>query len=470
MKCQMLAPALILCAAPLSASDAAAQRTAQAMLDALREVSGVPGLSASVWKDEAIVWTGATGLRDVGQGLPVERDTRFRLASVSKLFTVTAAAKLAEEGRLDLDAPVTAALPWLTAEWPPITARQLAAHISGLPHYQDRDADRGGIHYPSQRDAVAIFADRPLLSAPGTTYEYSSWGYTLLGAMVEEAADERLIDYVPGTIAPGLSIGADATDGDDPRASIAYDFADKRPMRAPRHDFSYTWGGGGLMGSAEGLARFGGAMLADRVVSRASFDRMTVSAKLASGEPAGEDGYEVGFGWRTGVDGDGRPITFHNGAALGARSALVLWRAQGVAVAVLSNASWTSSIERTAEMLAASFGPAPSGLVAAPCPVTAARFEGRFGDEPVSGAARFALVDGQCRGELAIAGSLAEYFGRGPQTGSDRLQIIALAADGALARAGLVTPFGIYDLRASGEAGFGIQISPSRRFTFTLAE
>jgi len=115
---------------------------------------------------------------------------------------------------------------------------------------------------------VGIFADRPLLSAPGTAYEYSSWGYTLLGAMVEAAAGERFIDHVPRVIAPGLDIGADATDGDDPRASVAYEFSNKRAKRAPRHDFSYTWGGGGLMGSAQGVARFGGAMLADRIVSR----------------------------------------------------------------------------------------------------------------------------------------------------------------------------------------------------------
>lgn len=467
MIARALAPALLLSTAPLAAEEPA-ERTAQAMLDALQEVSGVPGLGASVWQDGAIVWTGSAGLRDVERGLPVERDTRFRLASVSKLFTVTAAARLAEEGKLDLDAPVTAALPWLASDWPPITARQLAAHTSGLPHYQDQDADRGAVRYASHRDAVGIFADRPLLAAPGTAYEYSSWGYTLLGALIEEAARERFIDYVPRAVAPGLDIGADATDGEDARASRAYDFTDKRASPAPRHDFSYTWAGGGLMGSAAGVARFGGAMLADRVVTGATFDRMAMPVMLASGEPAGEDGYQVGFGWRTGVDGEGRPITFHNGAALGARSALVLWREHGVAAAVLSNASWTSSIERTAEMLAAPFQPTPPGLTPMPCPITATRFEGHFGDAPVSGAARFALVDGQCRGELTITGAIAEYFGRGPQPGSDRLQVIALAPDGTLGRAGLVTPYGIYDQRDRPDGTLASPVSRSRVFTFAV--
>ena len=124
--------ALLASAAPAEAEPVADAATiAQRLLDTLRETNGVPGMGAAVWQDGQIVWEGSSGLRDVEGGAPVTRDTLFRLASVSKLFTVTAAAKLAEEGRLDLDAPVQAQLPWLGARWPAITPRQLAAHVIG---------------------------------------------------------------------------------------------------------------------------------------------------------------------------------------------------------------------------------------------------------------------------------------------------------------------------------------------------
>lgn len=450
-------------------SPADARRVAQAMLDDLQAVSGVPGFGAAVWQGDKVVWTGSAGMRDREAGLPVTADTRFRLASVSKLFAATAAARLAEEGRLDLDAPVATILPWLRTDWPPITARQLASHTSGLPHYQAQDVDRGKVRYASGRDAVAIFADRPLLSPPGTRYSYSSWGFTLLGALVESASGQPFAAYVESAIAPGLDVGLDATGQPGSKASVAYEFADKAAAPAPAHDFSYTWGGGGMMASARDLARWGGAMLSDQIISRASFERMLAPVLLASGVPAGEDGYTVGFGWRSGSDADGAPIALHNGTTIGARSSLVLWRGENVAATILSNASWVSAIDRTAEMLAAPFRAAPRGLAASPCPTGVTRFHGRFGEAEVSGTARFSRRAGICRGELDMPKAMADYFAGGPQPGSETLRIVALGADGRLSRAGLVTPFGIYDLRPRADGGYASALGATRNFTFTLS-
>ncbi|QYU66269.1 hypothetical protein J4558_14870 [Leptolyngbya sp. 15MV] len=88
----------------------------------------------------------------------------------------------------------------------------------------------------------------------------------------------------------------------------------------------------------------------------------------------------------------------------------------------------------------------------------------------MTGAARFALVDGRCEGELVLAGALAAYFGNGPQSGSDRARVVALADDSNLSRAGLVTPFGIYDLRAGADGTFASPVSRSRTLSFSLVE
>src|SRR5688500_6077136 len=107
-----------------------AARISDLMLAQLVEAHGVPGMGAAVVRDGKVVWAGSARLRDVENGLPVDRHTIFRLASVSKLLTATAAAQLREQGRLDVDAPVQAMLPWLAADWSPITPRQLASHVS----------------------------------------------------------------------------------------------------------------------------------------------------------------------------------------------------------------------------------------------------------------------------------------------------------------------------------------------------
>lgn len=428
------------------------------LLAALIEANGVPGMGAAVVRDGVTVWTGSAGHRDVERGLRVQHDTVFRLASVSKVVAATAAAKLGEQGLLDVDAPVQSTLPWLDAPWAPITPRQLASHTSGMPHYQTVDSERGGTHYASVRDAVGLFRQRPLLFSPGTAYSYSSWGYTLLSAAIEARSGQSFLDYVQGVIAPGLAIGPDATDSHDARASKAYAFADGAAVPAAHHDFSYTWAGGGLGATPSAIAQFGARVMAGRIVSPATFTAMLVPARLADGRAAGERDYEVGFGWRLGKDMDGAGIVHHAGVTQGARSALVLWPARNLAVSVLSNAQWVSSIEQTAILLAAPFqreSERPS-LPARRCPVQATRYSATFDGHAFRGTARFTLDAGTCVGAMSLpSGALRDWLNAFPQRDADTLALVGLDARGGFSRAALVTPIGLHDLRADADEGKG---------------
>lgn len=456
-----------------------AARLADQLLAALVEASGVPGLGAAVGHEGRLVWTGSAGYKDVARQRPVDRDTVFRLASVSKLFTVTAAALLAEEGALDLDAPVTAVLPQLPAQWAGVTARQLAAHTAGAPHYaevpwpEDKSpAGRAGAtprgRYPTAADALGLFQGFPLLSPPGTRYAYSSWGYTLLAAMVERKARRPFLDFLARRVTRGLAIGPDATGSGRPAATLTYEFVDgaARPIAAA--DCSYTWGGGCLGATPRALVEWAGRLMRGKLVSREALERMLAPAALADGQPVRDEAYSVGFGWRGGVDRDGQRLAHHAGVTTGARSALVLWPERRAAVSLLSNALWVSSIEQSAQMLAAPFLPEPAGLVAAACPTGAARYEGRFDDQPIAGAARFAVRDGVCTGELALepSGALAAYVNRPLQKDASALRVIGLGARGELARAALVTPLGLYDLRAGRD---GAHVAPLGKRALTLS-
>lgn len=469
----------VLVVAPLGPAAAADARdrgavVADRLLAALVEANGVPGMGAAVVHEGRVVWNGSAGMRDVDAGLPVDRDTAFRLASVSKLVTATAAAKLRDSRRLDVDAPVQSLLPWLEAPWAALTPRQLAAHTSGLPHYQDIDGDRGGTRYASVRDAVRVFEHRALLAEPGTAYRYSSWGYTLLSAVVEAKAGQPFLDFLARDVVPGLAIGADGTAPGGALLSKTYAFADSRAVPAPAHDFSYTWGGGGLVATPEAIALFGSRVMNGEVVSRRTFEWMLEPARLRDGTVVAERTYQVGFGWRVGEDADGEPIAHHAGVAEGARSALVLWPRRRLAASVLSNAQWVASIEQTAALLVAPFRARADAPVASrhACPVRTLRYEARFGDAPLRGAARFDDHDGLCTGRIELADSALRTWLNGfPQRDTDALEVIGLHHRGGLERAALVTPLGLYDLRPvpGTEATYRAELGADRVFEIELA-
>ncbi len=427
-------------------------KVADRMLAALVEVNGVPGMAASVWKDGAILWAGEAGYRNAEERLPVEEGTVFRLASVSKIFAVVAAARLREQGLLDVNRPVQDIVDYLDNDWPSITPAQLASHTSGIPHYQEIDNGRGGVRFENMEQAVGVFSGRDLLFAPDTGYHYSSYGYTLLSAVVEQAAGQPYLDYLAAEIVPGLRIGPDVTDSSHADASTAYTYIEGELAAAPPHDYSYSWGGAGLGSTARDLAEFGGQILSGAVISDASFAWMQQPARLLDNSSVEEGCFPVGFGLRGGTDIDGERIVHHAGVTLGARSVLLLYPDSKIAASVLSNAPWVSNIEQTAIMLAAPFLKplAPQG--SNPCPVEATRYAGTYNGVSLDGAAQFVLDEGICVGTISIDGTLADWFNGAPQRDTDFIRIIGLHAHRGLARAALITPYGAYDFRADGVA------------------
>ncbi|HVE99055.1 MAG TPA: serine hydrolase domain-containing protein, partial [Mycobacteriales bacterium] len=111
------------------------QQALQARLDALRADSGVPGATAAVMRGDEVV-EAASGVLDVETGRPVTTDTLFHLASVTKVYTATLVMTLVDEGRIDLDVPITTYLPTFSVPDPDaaksLTMRHLLTHTSGI--------------------------------------------------------------------------------------------------------------------------------------------------------------------------------------------------------------------------------------------------------------------------------------------------------------------------------------------------
>lgn len=438
---------------------------AQTLLDAMREASGVPGLGAAVVKHGQLVWQGSSGWRDIVQHRPVDADTRFRLASVSKLFTATALARLAQDGLIDPQAPLSALgdpPPWLPAGWDAITPAQLAAHTAGVPHYEVRDAGRGRRAFSSARDAAQVhLADRTLLAAPGQHYRYSSWGYTLLSAAIEARSGLGFAEYLARHVTTGLAIAPDGSHlPADAASSRPYMLAPAGAEEAGAHDYSYSWGGAGLAATPGALALWGGRLMQGELLSERWRQWLWSPQQQANGQTVRERGNDVGIGWRLGHDLQGLPLRHHAGASSGARSALLLWPTLGLGVSLLSNALWTTAIERNAELLSAPFRTLPADLVASSCPsgaqTLAFSHEGRTHAVPT----QFSEAAGLCRASLLLPEALAPVFSATPQVPRRAVQLVALGP--GLSRAALATPLGLLEWRASGPKAAQLRLPGTR--------
>ncbi len=326
-----------------AAYDDAADR-GRTLLRALMDAEQIPGLSVAVAVDGEVVWAEGLGWADLERGVAVTPETRFRLASVSKLFTAAAVARLADDGQLDLDTPVQRYAPTFPDSLGPITPRQLAGHLGGIRHYQAGDYAPGeNIDrqvFASTTDALRIFAGDSLVAAPGTAYHYTTFGYTLLSAAAAGAStDSTFLGALQHEVLGPLdlhSIAADRQDRLVAHRSVPYGRgAGGEPVPARHIRSTYKWGGGGLLGTASDLVRFAEALRTPGFLSAPMQETMFSTQRTADGTET-----HVGLGWRLGTGTDGRRIWHHAGAIAGGRSFLMTYPDDGVTLALLSNRSF----------------------------------------------------------------------------------------------------------------------------------
>jgi CubicO group peptidase (beta-lactamase class C family) len=264
--------------------------------------AGVPGVSVAVVEDGAPEWAAGFGSADLENSVPATAHTLYRLASISKPLTATAALWLWQQGKLDLDAPVQKYCPAFPTKDTPISTRQALGHLAGIRHYKSESQDDPELgntrHFPNPIQAgLDFFKNDPLVAKPGTEFHYSTQGFTLVGCVVEGAAGEAYADFVRKTVL--LPAGMNHTVVDDRTAIIPWRtrFYSKEDSGAIRNadflDSSYKIPGGGWLSSADDMAAFEAAMLNDRIVARATRDLMWIPLKPTDGK---DDDYALGWG------------------------------------------------------------------------------------------------------------------------------------------------------------------------------
>jgi serine beta-lactamase-like protein LACTB, mitochondrial len=271
--------------------------------------------------DGKVVWT-------LGLGAPTTQP--FRLASVSKVLTAAVIARLVDRKALELDAPVQRYVPSFPDKGAPVTVRLLAGHLGGVRHYGPQDFVQQGRTFRTATEGVSLFAADPLAGPPGR-YLYSTYGYTLIAAAVEAVTGRSFLEVLKAEIS-ALGLRCEATD----------------PEGGAR------WAGGGLEATAMDLVRFAWAhRRGGGYISDATLEVMFAPQVDSLGQPTG-----VGLGWRVSRDEEGRRFVHHAGNMDGARTVLVFYPDDGVAIAILSNKGGTPGpIEALAQEIARPFLP-----------------------------------------------------------------------------------------------------------------
>jgi len=350
---------------PADARFQAAADSGRAVLARLREAEGIPGLSVAVLVDGEIVWSEGLGYADLESRVPATPLTRFRIGSVSKPVTAAALGLLAEQGRLDLDQPIqTYVRDYPRQRWP-ITVRQVGGHIAGIRHYNGPNEMLSSRHFANVRESLSIFERDTVLFEPGTKYNYSTYGFNLLSAVVEGAAGEPFLTYMQRHVFAPLGLRSITPEHVDSlitwRARFYERGADGRVTNAPFVDNSNKWAGGGFIANSEDLARFGWAHAAGGLLKPETVTLLTTSQKLRSGEPTG-----YGIGWSVGTDSAGRRWFGHTGSSVGGRAVLLVLPDQKVVVAALANLGQAPMSSALATRIAAPFIAARGTTQAAP--------------------------------------------------------------------------------------------------------
>ncbi len=304
----------------------------------LKSAFGAPGLQVAVAVEGTIVWSRVCGFASAADRAPTARTTLFRIGSVSKVLTATILARLVQDGTVDLGAPVQRYVSSFPPKGGSVTIARLASHQAGIRHYRGREA-LNTVHYDSLLAALEVFADDPLLFPPGSEFGYSSYGFNLLGAALERAAQTGYAQLLRREVLSPLGLSQTRLDAPAARNRAAlYEVgADRRARPAPAVDLSDRYPSGGLLSTAEELARLGSRLGDPDYLTPATQTVFFAERKPANGRPTG-----YGLGLEVGRSPLGRFVG-HTGNVVGGTAFLLAHPESGVAIAMTTNIGWVTA-------------------------------------------------------------------------------------------------------------------------------
>jgi CubicO group peptidase (beta-lactamase class C family) len=292
-----------------------------------------PGLTIGFIKDN-FEWVKGYGFADLENNVPAKAESAYRLASVTKSMTAVAIMQLVEKKKINLDAEVQTYVPYFPKKQWPVTVRQVLGHLGGISHYKNFELEGHIKTRKSTREAIAIFENFDLVAEPGTRYSYSSYGYNLLGAIIEAASGMSYGEYMRQNI--WLPLGMTDTRMDDPLEIIpnrvrGYQLLDGKVQNSEFIDISSRFAGGGTRSTVPDLLKFAKGIMNEKLVTSTSLNLMTTSMSTRAGRLT-----DYGMGWET-EPYNGRYMLIHSGGQQETRTLLYVLPSRRLAVAVAAN-------------------------------------------------------------------------------------------------------------------------------------
>ena len=253
---------------------------------------------------------------------------------------------------MELDSAVHIYVPSFPLKAHRFSVKQLAGHLSGIPHYTSQDR-RERRYYNSVEESLGVFSHIDLLHKPGAAYQYSTHGYTLLSAVIEGASESSFLDYLNKAVFKPLGMrdsGPHLLAEPSENMTVLYDIKEQQAVPASNpEDPSYKWGGGGMVSTPSDLVRMASGYL-NGFIKPGIVSQLFTSQSLNSGEETG-----VGVGWRRSWDMLGNRVFEHAGGMQGTRTVLSIFPDQQFSIALMTNANSIWRIEETAHLLALPF-------------------------------------------------------------------------------------------------------------------
>ncbi len=296
------------------------------------EVDRIPGIAVGIMKGD-FIWAKGFGFSDVENRIPMKESSSFRLASVTKPMTALAILQLSEKGKISLEDEVQKYVPYFPRKNYPVIIRYLLGHLGGITHY--RSYDELHIKVPKNtKEAIEIFAGYDLVAEPGTFYNYSSYGYNLLGAVIEGASKMSYGKYMEENIWKPL--GMENTCMDSPEEVIpnrvkGYRILEGKLKNSEFVDMSSRFAGGGTRSTVIDLLKFIKGLKENKIISKEFRDKMFTSMTTKRGELT-----NYGYGWFV-RPLNGHYIVYHTGSQQETRTFLAYLPKKDIAVSFACN-------------------------------------------------------------------------------------------------------------------------------------
>jgi D-alanyl-D-alanine carboxypeptidase len=282
------------------------------------------------------IYTAAFGLADREKKVPNKLDTRFRIGSMNKMFTAVSILQLAQAGKIQLNDPLGK---YLTG-YPnknvasKVTIHHLLTHTGGTGDFFGPQFDAHRLELRALQDYVTLYGNRDLAFEPGSRWEYSNYGFLLLGLVIEKVSGESYYDYVRDHVyqPAGMRSTDSLAEGEIvPDRSIGY-MKEDSPTWQPNTDTLPPRGtsAGGGYSTVEDLLRFANALNGHKLLNE-HYTELLTTGKV-DGPGAAKYAYGFGDSVVNGVRWFG-----HGGGAPGMNGDLKIFPQSGYAIAVLAN-------------------------------------------------------------------------------------------------------------------------------------